>query len=247
MTFTVTIPVANIAAANAALQAAGWGPNNFSVPLWTGGAMPSVASLHHAPNDPAFQAACAALAGATVRTFAGLSSGMDATATAVGGRWGQNAPLLQGNVTPGLYRATAADGGALWWVIQAFDRTVFNAALTTYPALVTPARTPGEVTPWVQPLGGADSYQAANPFTGQPDRVTHAGKTWDCLTATNVSTPGTANWREYVTTGYPAWLQPSGAGDAYPVGFRVTHLGQNWQNTSPANTNAPGVFGWVTV
>ena len=245
MSFSASIPVANIAASNAALQAAGWGPNNFTVPLWTGGAIPAVAALHHIGNDPAFRAACAALAGATVRDYGQLVVGMDATATAVGGRWGSNAPLLQGNVTPGLYRDPA--GGALWWVIQAFDRTVFNAALTTYPALVTPARTPGEVTPWVQPLGGADSYQAVNAFTGQPDRVTHLGKTWDCLTANNVSTPGTANWREYVTTGYPAWLQPTGAGDAYPVGFRVTHLGQNWQNTSPANTNAPGVFGWVTV
>lgn len=245
MSFTCEIPVANIAAANAALAAQGHGAQNFTVPLWTGGALPSVAALHHIATDAVFRAHCAALPGAVIRDYVGMTVGMDATATAAGGRWGNNAPLLQGQVTPGLYRDPA--GGALWWVIQAFDRAVFNAALSTYPALVTPARTPGEVTPWVQPLGGADSYQAVNPFTGQPDRVSHNGKTWDCLTATNVSTPGVANWREFVTTGYPAWLQPSGAGDAYPVGFRVTHLGQNWQNTSPANTQAPGVFGWVTI
>lgn len=247
MSFTVTIPVANINTANTALQSAGWGPNNFSVPLWTNGSMPSVASLHHIGNDTAFRSACVALVGATVRDYGQLVVGMDATATAVGGRWGNNAPLLQGNVTPGLYRATTADGGALWWVIQAFDRTVFNAALTTYPALVTPARTPGEVTVWVQPLGGSDSYQAVNPFTGLPDRVSHNGKVWDCLISTNTNQPGVANWREVVTNGYPAWLQPTGAGDAYSVGFRVTHLGQNWQNTSPVNTNAPGVFGWVVI
>ena len=33
MSFSVTIPVANIAAANAALQAAGWGPGNFSATI----------------------------------------------------------------------------------------------------------------------------------------------------------------------------------------------------------------------
>lgn len=51
--FTVTIPVANIASANAALQAAGWGkwrPGNFSLPICTSGAMPSIAPLDHLPN-----------------------------------------------------------------------------------------------------------------------------------------------------------------------------------------------------
>jgi len=76
---------------------------------------------------------------------------------------------------------------------------------------------------------------------------THNGKTWDSLIANNTFTPGVANWREFVEDGFPAWLQPTGAGDAYPVGFRVSHLSQNWQNTSPANTFAPGVFGWTVV
>lgn len=245
MAFTVRIPVANIAAARAALAAAGFGDNNFIVPLYAGGALPSHASLECIANNPAFRAACAALPGAVIRDAGTLVPGMDATATAAGGRWGGNAPLLQGNVTPGLYRDPV--GGALWWVIQAFDRAVFNAALSTYPALVRQARVPGEVTAWIQPLDGNDAYQAVNPFTGQPDRVTHGGKTWDCLTANNVSQPGVANWREYVATGYPAWLAPTGAGDAYPVGFIVRHNGQNWQNNSPANVFEPGVFGWVVV
>lgn len=193
MTFTVTIPVANIAAANATLQSAGWGPNNFSVPLWTGGAMPSVAALHHIGNDAAFRAACAALAGATVRDYGHLVVGMDATAAAIGGRWGQNAPLLQGNVTPGLYRAIPADGGALWWVIQAFDRAVFGAALSTYPALVRKAKVPGLIEPWVQPVDQFDAYFTKNAFTGQPDRVTHNGRLYRSTVADptpNVWVPG---------------------------------------------------------
>lgn len=195
MSFTVTIPVANINAANTALQSAGWGPNNFSIPLWTNGSMPSVASLHHIGNDTAFRSACTALAGATIRDYGNLVVGMDATATAVGGRWGGNAPLLQGNVTPGLYRAIPADGGALWWVIQAFNRTTFNAALSTYPALVRQARVPGEVSPWVQPIDQFDAYWTKNSFTGLPDRVTHNGRLWRSIVAEatpNVWAPGTA-------------------------------------------------------
>ena len=195
MSFSVTIPVANIAAANAALQAAGWGLGNFSVPLWSGGAMPSIAALHHIGNDAAFRSACVALAGATVRDYGQLVVGMDATATAAGGRWGGNAPLLQGNVTPGLYRAIPADGGALWWVIQAFNRTTFNAALSTYPALVRQARVPGEVSPWVQPIDQFDAYWTKNAFTGLPDRVTHNGRLWRSIVAEatpNVWAPGTA-------------------------------------------------------
>ena len=198
MSFTAEIAVANAAAANATLQTAGYGPNNFNIPVWTGGAMPSVAVMHHIGNDAAFQAACAAIPGVTIRTYGARVVGTSATATAAGGRWGGNAPLLQGQVTPGLYRATQADGGALWWVIQAFDRAVFNQALTTYPALVRLARVPGEAAPWVQPLDGADAYKLVNPFTGQPDRVTHNGQTWRVSqgdgSGNNIWEPGVFGW-----------------------------------------------------
>jgi len=193
MSFSVTIPVANIAAANAALQAAGWGPGNFTVPVWTSGAMPVVAALHHIGNDVAFRAACVALAGATVRDYGQLAVGMDATATAAGGRWGGNAPLLQGQVTPGLYRAVPADGGGLWTVIQAFDRAVFGAALSTYPALVRKAKVPGLIEPWVQPVDQFDAYFTKNAFTGQPDRVAHNGRLYRSTVADptpNVWVPG---------------------------------------------------------
>ena len=197
MSFTAETPAANLAAANAALAIANggrWGSGNFSVPVWTSGATPSVAVLHHLPNDPAFRAACAAVPGVTVRDYGQLVIGMGATVAAIGGRWGGNAPLLQGQVTPGLYRAVPADGGALWWVIQPFDRTVFGAALSTYPALVRRARVPGEVAPWVQPLDQFDAYWTKNEWTQQPDRVTHNGRLWRSIVANvpNVWAPGTA-------------------------------------------------------
>jgi hypothetical protein len=57
----------------------------------------------------------------------------------------------------------------------------------------------------------------------------------------------------YMRFGYTAptttqpWVQPTGAHDAYPLGARVTHNGQTWESTVANNVWAPGVFGWVVV
>jgi chitodextrinase len=43
-------------------------------------------------------------------------------------------------------------------------------------------------------------------------------------------------------TGAPAaWVQPTGAHDAYAKGARVTHNGKTWESTVNANVYAPGV------
>lgn len=48
----------------------------------------------------------------------------------------------------------------------------------------------------------------------------------------------------------PAWIQPAGAQDAYPLldvdgnPCQVTHNGSSWQNNTGTNTWEPGVFGW---
>ena len=41
-----------------------------------------------------------------------------------------------------------------------------------------------------------------------------------------------------------AWLQPTGAHDAYNKGAKVTHNGKTWKSTLDANVWAPGVGGW---
>lgn len=52
---------------------------------------------------------------------------------------------------------------------------------------------------------------------------------------------------------YDAWVQPTGAQDAYPLldvlgeSCRVSHNGRHWQNTTAANTWEPGVFGWTDI
>lgn len=195
MSFSASIPVAQIDSANAALQAAGHGPGNFSVPLYTGTAMPSHAALHSF-DVPGFRAAVAAIPNVQITDGANpLDVTFSAHCAANSQRWGADAPLLQGQVTPGLYRDTDQ---SLWWVIQAFDRNVFTAALSTYPALVRRVRVPGEIGPWVQPIDANDAYRPANRFTGQPDRVTHNGFTWRCAqgdaNGNNVWQPGVFGW-----------------------------------------------------
>lgn len=89
----------------------------------------------------------------------------------------------------------------------------------------------------------------ANPIMTGDIRV-YDGKTWESLVDYNVWEPPT-NWREVVEEGYPAWVQPTGAGDAYHIGDRVTHNGADWEcaqgDGAGNNVWAPGVFGWVQI
>ncbi len=45
----------------------------------------------------------------------------------------------------------------------------------------------------------------------------------------------------------PAWTQPTGAHDAYPLDYTVTHGGARWASLVPANVWEPGVSGWREV
>jgi hypothetical protein len=78
------------------------------------------------------------------------------------------------------------------------------------------------------------------------DQRNHDGKLWESLLDFNVWTPP-VGWREVVAQGYPAWVQPTGAHDAYALGAKVTHLGKNWESIYAANTRPPSVFGWVEI
>lgn len=42
-----------------------------------------------------------------------------------------------------------------------------------------------------------------------------------------------------------AWVQPTGAHDAYALGAVVTHDGHLWVSDIPANVWAPGTHGWT--
>jgi hypothetical protein len=100
---------------------------------------------------------------------------------------------------------------------------------------------------WIQPTGAHDAYSKGAV-------VTYNSKLWQSTLDANVWAPGVAGWIVYSTlppdavSGYPAWVQPTGAGDAYHLNAIVSHNGQNWKNTgSDSNVWEPGVFGWVVI
>ncbi|MGI5868688.1 MAG: carbohydrate-binding protein [Kiritimatiellia bacterium] len=118
------------------------------------------------------------------------------------------------------------------------------------PALWRQIRAKGETmedTPvWRQPLGAHDAYPLGA-------KVQHNGKTWESIIAANVWQPGVYGWIE-VTQGEgetmedtPAWKQPLGAHDAYPLGAKVQHNGKTWESIIAANVWQPGVYGWTEV
>lgn len=101
-----------------------------------------------------------------------------------------------------------------------------------------------DIPAWLQPSGAHDAYVAGAV-------VRHGGSIWTSLVEANVWAPGVANWRK--TALVPpsgvappaAWVQPSGAGDAYALGAVVSHQGKTWVSTVAGNVWAPGVYGWA--
>jgi len=197
------IPVANLAAANAALEAQGFGPGNFSVPCYTGAGVTHAAL--HCWNNPAFFAAVQALPNVAVD----IGTGDDKVRTqalieAQGATWGSKSPWLPdtGTVTAGeMYRYPETNGEySLWSIIQTFNRSTFNAPPETYPALCRRVRNPYATEPWRQPIDQYDAYKLVNAFTGEPDKCTHNGKTWEVTQAdgagNNVWEPGVFGWTE---------------------------------------------------
>ena len=96
---------------------------------------------------------------------------------------------------------------------------------------------------WRQPTGSVDAYAKGT-------EVLHAGKRWASLVAANVWEPGVSSWREIPIAGEsPAWVQPTGAHDAYPLGAVVSHLEHLWRSTRDANVWEPNTqdAGWLAI
>lgn len=190
------IPVASKLSANTTLETAGFGKNNFSVPLYSSGAV-AYAGLH-AWSDTVFTDAVKAIAGVVWEESNGEPvTRFNALVNAQGSKWGGNAPDYPiGLTTAGaLYRH--ADN-TLWQVIQQYDTTTFNAHPSTYPALIRAVREVGKVYEWVQPIDQYDAYKLLNPFTGQNDECDHLGKRWYVTQAdgdgNNVWEPSVFGW-----------------------------------------------------
>ena len=258
MSLCAIIPVANLAAANATLAAAGYGPRNFSVQAY--GATGATHAALHAWNDAAFIAAVKAIPGVVWEESGGDPvARTQALIAAQGAKWGAQAPALPatGNVTVGsLYRFE----DSLWSVIQAFSRTTYGAHPSTYPALIRRLRDPYKTEAWRQPLDQFDSFKLVNPFTGKADTTLHGGKTWRTKVDNNVWEPTaqSAEWEEIDAQGnvvvpppneYPEWAQPTGAHDAYNIGDKVTFEGKRYTSKINGNTWSPTAYpaGWQLV
>jgi hypothetical protein len=138
------------------------------------------------------------------------------------------------------------DGGVPNGVVD--DNGVFtpdgNDPQTGQPAKTPMAALPGATfKPWQQPTGAHDAYPVKTV-------VEYQGARWVNLTPANVQRPGVSGWRQFSenTSTIFAWVQPTGAHDAYKLNAEVTFGGKTWKNTgSDANVWQPGVFGWVVV
>lgn len=74
---------------------------------------------------------------------------------------------------------------------------------------------------------------------------TYNGKTWESLLDFNVWTPP-VGWREVVASGWPEWIQPTGAHDAYKIGDKVTFQGKRYTSLIGGNVWSPTAYpqGW---
>jgi chitodextrinase len=160
--------------------------------------------------------------------------------------WGkidENSPMLAGKAA--LTEALAGSG-----VAQAtIDRFVELADITEADAEQRARELDAELSAtvsaidWVEPTGSEDAIEK-----GAIRK--HNGKTWVSLQDANVFEPGVASWRVVWSTATdtpPAWVQPTGATDAYRTGERVSHNGTTWHTLRDFNTREPGTFdaGWI--
>lgn len=203
MSMVAIISVANLLAANDRLNNTAntpgkksHGPNNFSVPAYTGAA--ATHGALHSWSDPEFEADVKSIASVVWEISDGDPvTRTQALITAQGAKWGAHSPQLPntGNVTAGsLYLYD----NLLWLVIQTFNRTTYSSHPSTYPALIRRVHTPGELQPWKQPLDQHDAYKLVNKLNGKSDQCTHNGFTWKVTQAdgagNNVWEPGVYGW-----------------------------------------------------
>ena len=80
----------------------------------------------------------------------------------------------------------------------------------------------------------------------------HGGKLYRCLqdhTSQETWTPDAAPslWVGISDPAeeWPAWVQPTGAHDAYAQGDKVSHNGKHWTSNMDNNVWEPGVYGWT--
>ena len=256
MSIAAIVPVAQMAAANLALEEAGFGPRNLSVAAY--GATGATHAALHAWEDAALREALALIPGVVVGDPEDEGDPIALTAALIAAqvaKWGAQAPALptSGIITAGsLYR----HDDSLWSVIQTFDRSTYGADPSTYPALIRRLRDPHKREAWRLPLDQYDSYKLLNPFTGKADECINLGKTWRTKVDNNVWEPAAGQlWDEIDADGnvvvppveeWPAWhVWDGNNASLYQVGAKVSHAGKRWINATANSHWEPGVYGWT--
>ena len=174
MSLCAIVPIANLQAANTALEPL-YGSNNFSVPLYSGG---SVAYMGlHAWNDTAFVAAIKAVAGVIWEESEGSpTTRFNVLVESQGVKWGGNAPALP---TTGMVYANDlyrwSGDQELYTVIQQHDRSVYGGDPAQYPALIIKTRDPYRLYEWYQ-TGQFNAFKLLNPVTGTNDECMYNGR-----------------------------------------------------------------------
>lgn len=174
MSLCAIIPTSLMLAANDALEQAGYGALNFSVPLY--GATGATYAGLHTWGDLPFESAIKAIAGVVWEESNGEPyARFQALVESQGAKWGAIAPPIprSGIVPAGaLYRET---DDTLWLTLVTYDIGVFPDKT---PSIIRQQREPFKVYPWTQPTDQFDSYKLLNPFTNQNDECTFEGKTY---------------------------------------------------------------------
>lgn len=116
---------------------------------------------------------------------------------------------------------------------------------------VTNRYMPDEVA-FKQPSAIFDAWSADSVAYELNDIRRYEDKLYRCVTAHTSQaswTPAAAAslWAEISdpTEEWPAWIQPTGAHNAYAAGAKVAHNDKHWISDVANNTWEPGVYGWT--
>ena len=87
----------------------------------------------------------------------------------------------------------------------------------------------------------------ANPHNSYGEWQAEVDKIWVAIRALQAAAP--VEQPETPVDEYPAFVQPTGAHDAYPIGAKVTFNGKRYTSNIAANVWAPDVYpaGWTLV
>ena len=96
-----------------------------------------------------------------------------------------------------------------------------------------------------------NTYECVSDTVYSPDEYAQAWRVIGEASEPDVGEGGESGGEEDAqepsTEEYPAWVQPTGAHDAYAQGAKVSHKGKKWTSDVANNVWEPGVYGWTEV